>query len=85
MVDVLKEYVKQLEQEVNQNIINSNLILKIIDEISNIMNNFKGTEEEIIVINDNLNELFIAMQDGDYLRFLDILKYEVLPLLDSIF
>lgn len=85
MLEDLMIYINEFESGIEGKIVKMDLIVKIIDEISSIMKNFKGGEELIITINENLNELFIAMQGQDYMKFLDILKYELLPLIDSSF
>ncbi|KRQ85978.1 hypothetical protein ABG79_02206 [Caloramator mitchellensis] len=78
-------YINEFESAFKEKILKKDLLIKIIDEISNIMKKFNGSEELLIIINENLNELFISMKEQDYMKFLDILKYELLPLIDSSF
>ncbi|WP_057979491.1 hypothetical protein [Caloramator mitchellensis] len=85
MLENLMFYINEFESAFKEKILKKDLLIKIIDEISNIMKKFNGSEELLIIINENLNELFISMKEQDYMKFLDILKYELLPLIDSSF
>ncbi|CCJ33793.1 hypothetical protein [Caloramator australicus] len=85
LINVLKEKIDGLAKALDiGNTEEINLfIIKIIDDLILFSNNINESIFDVNFFNEKLNEMLSAMKEGDYYLFLDVLKYELMPIIEE--